>query len=411
MSGYEKVAERLSAAFPNVPELRSLIDRLTKRNCILAGGSVVYGLNLVDKRPNDLDFFILKNDASDATETNSHAHEIINYVAECMREYQPQIRLYPDCRFSCSDPIELDEVSVISMIFETVPDLILQFIASTFVEGEDVIAGFDFDYVQCGLHRDELLTTSACEDAHQSRSSRCCFTAAVSDKRIIKTILKGFFAPFLTDSHFMLTSFEDRCDYRIVTCESFQVDFKITPFATSRYMITNQENFIYSPIRLDKLKVIDVDGAEWKWILTDGVHEVKKNFIAVEMQIDEFETYNDIGTYRYRIYVKSPTFDMLKFSSMRITGLGNLAKLKEVNESMIAVIGISRGLLSITTKPLPRLCVEKLYMRGETSIVPLQFDMQRFVHNYSNRFYSKDILLNMKGLTIGFEPEPLKCIA
>lgn len=204
----------------NSNETLDLLDKL-QNDHVIAGGSIVWFLNdFVPKSSiGDIDVFI--NSKEKFIET---AEYILNkYNGRLFRqtyceygEYSKETLIDNELTTSseiCGDQIVCrsdNHINYVYMVGNKVAKTTwsvynikikdepvdIQLIYLEYDNPNDIIMSFDFDYVQCALHKNNLYITEDCKDSHRTRSVQYSF-GSVDYARLAKAIDKGFKAPFM----------------------------------------------------------------------------------------------------------------------------------------------------------------------------------------------------------------------
>lgn len=178
-----------------INELKRITDLLETKNaktcfmnlltelCVIAGGSVVYGLGKCgsvvyglekcDYKPGDIDcFFNSKEKLLDAYKL-VHEHFDIERIEQ-----------YKNTNYSFASSIYNLTLKGEKIQF--------QFILVKYEEVQDIFDYFDMDYVCCAIYNNKLYMTDECRLAHKNNSVNFIKTYRIKTSRFIKSMDKGF---------------------------------------------------------------------------------------------------------------------------------------------------------------------------------------------------------------------------
>jgi len=152
---------------------------------VIAGGSIVYLLNnYVPKTTvGDIDVFI--NDKNELIDSIKMLQSIC--PNECKFNY------FENYRTSGENEM-IYGISVVTAIIEN-EDVSFQFILQDYKDVLQVLESFDIDYVQCGLHENEIYTTDICKISHINRCINQFSELPLCMNRLLKAHNKGFATP------------------------------------------------------------------------------------------------------------------------------------------------------------------------------------------------------------------------
>lgn len=405
---YNGIITKLVNLHPEVTKLREIIEKIIGQYAILAGGSILYGMDIVDSPPNDLDFFVMSSGPHDPGQSWK-IDNLIQYVMKTLEQYEPLIALYP----ADSKVRNAHLVSVVNIVFMKLPKLVIQFVDSQYGNPLAILENFDFDYVQCGVYNGKLLITNECAMSHAQRKISTMTINDVSNKRVVKALNKGFSMPFLSDKVDETITFTINDDLpvdnnvleyytskssRVVTFNDFQIWYKFHPFADSRHYYIADDK-LPKPISIDQAKItsivpsktefmtlISVKNEEfsftetrhpYNWVVTNNGIDIVKRFVSIALKVKRIDVSNK-GRESARVNVHCDDFFELKIEHAELDVNARLPRVVTdvaVDDELVAIAEV----YCIPAEGnYPRLRIVALYPRNATPIKPFEFDIAAF---------------------------------
>lgn len=265
MKTYFDLKRRIAHLF-DTPIPLNLLDDVSDLG-IIAGGSMVYALN--DFVPfdsvGDIDIFC---------PSIGTFRLILNLI----------IQTYPDYELSCPDE------KTYSILNVAIPNekVKFQLIYNKWDDPLDLIRSFDFDYVQCGIFKGELLITEDCKISHETRNISKCANTAFKNFRTIKAINKGFTCPVITNT------LETYNDYKIIRLE----DIKLSEFSEYDYSSNLNNDYLgylnntKNDVRLEDALIVSLEIVETKHLnlgnfcIKIGNDIIKKGVVSILLDIE-----------------------------------------------------------------------------------------------------------------------------
>lgn len=178
---YKNVLLRLSKLINIKGKIKNitLLQYITN-HCVIAGGSVVYGLcDFVPiKSVGDIDVYVLNENK-----------DMFFKMVDTIRNIYSQYKITYAKRGSCVVEARInDETNV-----ESRP-IVFQIILTGYTCEQKLIEEFDIDYVQCGIYRQRLLITECAKQAHKTRRITM-YSKDIRASRVVKASDKGFIKP------------------------------------------------------------------------------------------------------------------------------------------------------------------------------------------------------------------------
>ena len=216
------------------------------------------------------------------------------------------------------------KTSVVSVVFDGLPELNLQFIATNFDYSYGVVSNFDFDYVQCGISRvydsysyeerhyhGDVYVMQKCRRALKSKKIAKMSLSDTKAVRVAKVINKGFSIPiFMNDFHSQQLNqidilhaddpkvqFEHQYDAnesRTYSFDEFSKKFTITSLVYGYHPSDSKIYKLATPITFEKLRITDTISitradnttGNYLWLMSDGTNKLKKRYVSFKVVID-----------------------------------------------------------------------------------------------------------------------------
>lgn len=165
-------AQKLASLFTTFNAI-PLVTQLQSDH-VIAGGSIVWLLNdfVPAESVGDIDVFINGREA---------------YIETLDLLKNRGAKIYT------SDGNKYQNASVFEARFKG-EQIAIQLILFKYETPLDLISNFDFDFVQCALHENEIYRTGICIKSHQTRKIKY-YVGSVNYNRLFKAINKGFMCP------------------------------------------------------------------------------------------------------------------------------------------------------------------------------------------------------------------------